>query len=97
MKIIKCFDALTYTQEIETHPTFNPYLFYKHAFIQCYKNGCNQKLSLSNWYKHIKFNCEYRIVNCPAIECSVKGNSNDAFTYSLQCVFSHCLVCRMYN
>ena len=46
-----------------------------------------KKLSLLNWYKHIKFNCDNRSVNCPAIECSVKGNPNDIRTYSLQCPF----------
>ena len=87
MEMIKCSDILTISQEIEKHPNSNPSLFYKNALIQCDNNGCNQILSLSNWYKHIKFNCDYRIVHCPAIECSVKGNPNDILTHSLQCPF----------
>ena len=83
MEMIKCSEALTISQEIEKHPKSNPSLFYKNALIHCDNNGCNQNLSLSNWYKHIKFNCEYRIVNCPAIECSVKGNPNDILTHSI--------------
>ena len=70
MEMMKCSDTIS--QEIEKHSKSNPFVFYKNALIQCDNNGCNQKLSLSNWYKHIKFNCEYRILNCPAIECSVK-------------------------
>ena len=72
MEMIKCSDARTISQEIKQHPKFNPSLFYKNALIQCDNNECNQKLSLSNWYEHIKFNCDYCIVNCTAIECSVK-------------------------
>ena len=68
MEMIKCSDALTISQEIEKHPKSNPSLFYKNALIQCDNAGCNQKLSLLNWYKHIKFNCDNRIVNCLAIE-----------------------------
>ena len=65
MEMIKCSDALSISQKIKKQPKSN-LLFYKNALLQCDNNGCNQKLSLSNWYKHIKFNCDYRIVNCPA-------------------------------
>ena len=69
------------------HPNSYPSLFYTNALIQCDNNGCNQKVSLSNWYKHIRFNCDYRIVNCPAIECSVKRNPKDIITHSFQSRF----------
>ena len=69
MELIKCSDELTISQVIEKHSKSNPSLIFKNALIQYDNNGCNQKLCLSNWYKHIKFKCDYRIVNCPAIEC----------------------------
>ena len=50
MEMIKCSDALTISPEIEKHLKFNSSLFYKITLIQCDNNGCNQKLSLSNWY-----------------------------------------------
>ena len=37
--MIKCFNALTISQEIEKHPKSNPSLFYKNALIQCDNNG----------------------------------------------------------
>ena len=85
MEIIKYSDAHTICQEIEKHPTSNPSLFYNNALIQCDKNKCNQKLSLLNWYKLIKSNSDYRIVNRLEIECSVKGNPNDILNHSFQC------------
>ena len=48
MQIIKCFEELTISQEIENDTTSNLSLFYKNAFIQCDNNKCNKKLSLSN-------------------------------------------------
>ena len=62
-------------------------MFYRNALIQCPNDGCNQKLSLSNRFKHIKSTCDHRLVQCPAIECKVTGTPNDVFTYSIQCPF----------
>ena len=50
------------------------------------------KISLSNWFKHIKSTCDYRLVQCPAIECRVTGTPNDALTHSIQCPF-HTVCC----
>ena len=66
-------DPLTITQEIEVYPNSKPSLFYQNALIQCPNDGCNQKISLSNWFKHIKSPYDYRLAQCPAIECAVTG------------------------
>lgn len=60
---------------------------YNDALIQCDNSGCNQKLSFSKWYKHIKFNCPYRIVKCPAIQCSFTGTPNRICSHSFLCPF----------
>lgn len=86
------FRRTYFFQNIEKHPNFNSSLLYKNALIQCDNNRCNQRVSLSNWYRHIKFNWYYRIVNCTAINCSVKGNPYYILTYSLQCHF-HTVLC----
>ena len=92
MKFIKFSDALTMTKEIEVHPNSKPSLFYLNAFIQCSNNGCNQKVSLSNWFKNIKSTCNHRLVKCPAIQCSVTDTPNKVFIYSIQCHF-HTIWC----
>ena len=84
---IKFSDALTICQEFEEHPNSTPSLFYRNALIQYDNNGCNQKVSLSNWCNHIKFNCNNRIVQFQAIRCSITGKPNDILTHSIQCLF----------
>lgn len=61
MEIIKCYDALTISQEATNHSNFNLSLFYKNALILCDNYICNQRVKLLNWYKHNKFICDYRI------------------------------------
>ena len=46
-----------------------------------------KKISLSNWFKHIKSTCDYCLVQCPAIECKVTGTPNDVLRHSIQCPF----------
>ena len=87
MEFINFSDALTITQEIEVHPNFKPSLFYRNARIKCPNDGCNQKICLSNWFKHIKSTCDHRLVQCPAIKCKDTGTPNDIFTHSIQCPF----------
>ena len=87
MKFINFSDALTITQEIEVHPNSKPSLFYRNSLIQCPNDGCNQKISLSNWFKHITSTCDHRLVQCSAIECKVTGTPNDVLTHSIQCPF----------
>ena len=91
-KFIKYTDALPLSQELEVHPNSKPALFYKNALIQCDNSDCNQKISFSMWYKHIKFNCEHRIVKCPAIQCSFTGTPNGICSHSFQCPF-HTIWC----
>ena len=89
---IKYSDVLTLEQEIKTHPHSKPSLFYQNAVIFCGNHACNQELSLSNWYYHMKFCCDHRIVKCPAIQCSVAGNPKYVMAHSVQCVF-HIIWC----
>jgi hypothetical protein len=86
-KFIKYIDALTLSQELEGRPYSNPALFYNNAQCQCDNDGCNEKLSLSKWYKHIKFTCDHRIVKCPADKCSIIGKPNIICAHSFQCPF----------
>ena len=62
MELIKLSDAITIYQEIEKHPIFKPSTIYNNDLINCDNNGCNHKVSLLNWYRHIKLKCDYRIV-----------------------------------
>ena len=89
---IKYSDALTLSQELEIRPTSKPALFYKDALLKCDNSECNQKLSFSKWYKHIKFNCDHRIVKCPSIQCSATGTPTGIISHSLQCPF-HSIWC----
>ena len=86
MEFINFSDALTITQEIEVHPN-SKLSVYRHARIKCPNDFCNQKIRLSNWFKHIKSTCNHCLVQCPAIECKVTGTHNDVFTHSIQCLF----------
>ena len=94
MKFIKLSYALIITHKIKVYPNFKPSLFNQNALIQCYNDKCNQKISLSNRFKHINSNCDYRLLQCPAIKCTVAGASNKVFTSSIQCPF-HSLVLRL--
>ena len=87
MEFINFSKALNITQEIEVYPNSKPSLFYQNARIQCLNDGCNQKISLSNWFKQIKSTCDHRLVQCPANECKVTGTPNDVLTHSIQCPF----------
>ena len=87
MEFINFSDSLTITQEIEVHPNSILSLFYQNALIQSPNDWCNQKISLSNWFKHINSTCDYSLVQCPAIECNVTGTPNDVFTNFIQCPF----------
>ena len=80
-------DATIISQEIEEHPNSTPSLFYRNALIPCDNYECNQIVSLSNWCNHIKFKCDHRIVQCPAIHCSINGKPNDILSHSIQCPF----------
>ena len=87
MEFINFSDALNITQEIEVHPNSKLSLFYRNARTKCRNDGCNQKICLSNWFKHIKFTCDHRLVQCPAIECKVTWTFSDVYTHSIQCPF----------
>ena len=87
MELIKLSNAIIIFQEIIKQPNFNLSTLYNNALINCDHNGCNHIVRLLNWYRHIKFNCDYRIVNCLSIKCSVEGNFNDIIIYFLRCYF----------
>ena len=42
------------------------------------------KISLLNWFKHIKSTCDHRLLQCLAIECKVTETPDDVFTHSIQ-------------
>ena len=84
MVFINFSDAVTITQEIKVYQKSKISLFYLNALIQCFNSGCNQKVSLSNWFKQIKSTCDHRLVQCPAIQCSVKGTLNKVLFHSIQ-------------
>ena len=91
-KYIKSSDVLTLSQEIEVNPSSKATTFYNDGLMQCPNDECNQKISLSKWYKHIKFDCDHRIVKCPSIQCSFTGKPNQVFSHSIQCPF-HTIWC----
>ena len=87
MELIKCFDALTISKTIKKHLKSNPFLFNNNTLIQCDNNKSTNKLNLSNWNIHIKFNCDYHIVNCPKIKYSVNQDPNVILNYTIHCCF----------
>ena len=86
-EFIEYSNALTLSQEIIDRPKSNASLFYQYAKVSCGNLSCTQVLSLYNYYYHMKFCCEFRIVKCPAVQCSFSGTPHDVMTHSVRCIY----------
>ena len=68
---------------------------YDLAMITCTNNGCNKEFSFAQINNHEFYECAFRIVKCPAINCHYKDNPNEVHKHALECPFLsfYCSTC----
>ena len=60
---------------------------YEDLDIQCTNIGCKLQFGIDKINKHKFFDCPYRIIKCPAIDCYYKNNLYQVHKHTLQCPF----------
>ena len=88
----KSCDVLTIMPQLNIRSNTKISMAIKKALVKCDESGCDQAISLDNWAHHVKYECSYRVVQCPANNCPFVGTVDYVTTHSTQSPF-HCVLC----
>ena len=68
---------------------------YDVAMITCSNIGCTKEFKINQINNHEFYDCQFRIIKCPANKCLYKNNPNGVHKHALECPFQtfYCSTC----
>ena len=88
-------DVMTLQDDRTRRPGSLTAKMYDMAMITCTNNGCTKEFNINEINNHEFMDCPFRIIKCPATNCSYKNNPNGVHKHALECPFLtfYCSTC----
>ena len=95
---VKPEDVHTLKRELQLYPDSPISTFYRNLHLRCDNDGCDQMVAVSNFDLHVRLQCRFRVVPCPAFQCPCIGTADFIKTHSISCPCHYvwCNTCKLH-